>query len=92
MQLSYEPTRIFGQHNKGSGIETLKMLYLTLIKSKLEYGNEFHKSISETNTNLLIPDRNKALRVATGAFRSYPFDSLENILGAHQRNILVKLV
>ena len=66
----------------GADMKTLKMLYQALIKSKLEYGNEIYESTSKTNSNSLIPIRNKALRVATGAFRSSPIDSLEIISGS----------
>ena len=63
-------------------METLKMLYQALIQSKLEYGNEIYESTSKTNSNTLNPIRNKALRIATGAFRSSPIDSLEIISGS----------
>ena len=66
----------------GADMKTLKMLYQALIQSKLEYGNEIYESTSKTNSNTLNPIRNKALRIATGAFRSSPIDSLEIISGS----------
>ena len=66
-------------HNMGADMKTLKVLYQALIKSKLEYGNEVYESTSKTNSNSLIPIRNKALRVASETFRSSPIDSLEVI-------------
>ena len=82
MHLSYEPTQTFLSHNMGTDMKTLKMLYQVLIKTKLEYGNEIYKSTSKINSISLIPDRNKALRVANGAFRSSPINSLEIISGS----------
>ena len=49
----------------------------TLLKFKLEYGDYFYESTSETNSNSLIPVRNRALRVAFGAFWSSPIGSRE---------------
>ena len=67
-------------HTKGGAdMKTLKMLYQALVKSKFEYGNEIYELTSKTNSNSLIPVRNKALRVATGAFRSSPMDIPEII-------------
>ena len=63
-------------------MKTLQMLYQALIKSKLEIGNEIYESTSKTNSNSLIRVRNKALRVATGAFRSSPIDRLGIISGS----------
>ena len=66
----------------GADMKSLKMLYNTLIKSKLEYGSEIYESTSYTSSKSLYPVRNAALRLATGAFRSSPINSLEIITGS----------
>ena len=63
-------------------MKTVRRLYQPLIKTKLAYRNEIYETTSKTNSNSLIPVRNKALRVATGAFRSSPIDSTEIISGS----------
>ena len=65
----------------GAGMGTLKMLYQTLIKPKLEYGNEIYESTSDTNSKSLIPLKNNALRIATGSFRTSPIESTEVLTG-----------
>ena len=74
--------KYFSHTRWGADMKTLKMLHQAMIHSKLEYGNEFYKSTNRTKSNSLIPIRNKALRVATGAFRSFPIDGIEIISGS----------
>ena len=82
MQLTMNLLKHLSHTTWGADIKTLKMLYQALIKSKLEYGNTIYESTSKTNSNSLIPVRKKALRVATGAFRSSLIDNLEIISGS----------
>ena len=78
----------------GADMRTLKMLYQTLIKPKLEYGNEIYESTCDTNSKSLIPIRNNALRIATGAFRTSPIESIEVLTGTlpYYYNVECKLL
>ena len=58
-------------------MKTLKRLHQALIKPKLGCWKETYKSTSKTKSISLIPDRNKALKNTTGAFRSSAFGSNE---------------
>ena len=61
----------------GADMKTLKKLYQSLIKSKLDNGNEIYVSTNKISLKSLVLARNKALRVPIGSFGSYPYDSLE---------------
>ena len=63
----------------GADMKSLKTLYHAIIISELEYGSEIYEFICETSSRSLDPVRNIALRLATGAFRSSPINSLEII-------------
>ena len=83
MQLPYEPTQTPSHTTWGADMKKkIRLLDQDLIKSKLEYGNEINVSTSKTNSNFLIPVRNKVLKVATGASRSSLIDNLEIISGS----------
>jgi len=61
----------------GADQPTLIKLYRTLIRSKLDYGCTVYNSANQANLNLLEPIANEALRIATGAFKSTPIQSLQ---------------
>ncbi|XP_066906454.1 uncharacterized protein [Halyomorpha halys] len=51
-------------------------LYKTLVRSKLDYGCNAYNSSSGTTLKMLDSVQNAGLRIATGAFRSSPINSL----------------
>ena len=65
----------------GADTTSLLRIYTALIKSKLEYGVEAYGSASATSLKRLDPVQNKAIRTATGAFRTSPKVSLEVLSG-----------
>ena len=65
----------------GADSRTLVRLYQALIKPRLEYGCEVYCSAKESQIKSLEPVQNHALRIATGAFRSSPINSLEVLSG-----------
>lgn len=52
-------------------------LYKSLIRSKLDYGCAIYGQTAKSYLRLLDPIQNEGLRIATGAFRSSPKESLE---------------
>ena len=61
----------------GADRRVLLRLCQTLVTSKLDYGCVLYGQASEARLKLLDPVQNRALRLATGAFRSSPKVSLE---------------
>ena len=57
--------------------KTLLMIYMTLIRSKLDYGCQAYMSATPTQLNRLDVIQNTALRIATGAYRSTSSRALE---------------
>ena len=65
----------------GADCRTLLLLYIALIKPKIDYGVEAYGSAKQHLLELLNPIQNEAIRIATGAFRSSPVKSLYAISG-----------
>ena len=65
----------------GVDCRTLLLLYIALIKPKIDYGVEAYGSAKQHLLELLNPIQNEAIRIATGAFRSSPVKSLYAISG-----------
>lgn len=64
-------------HKKwGADRLSLLRLYNMLVKPKLEYGCEAYASACTSLLNTLEPIQNKAIRIATGAYKSSPILSL----------------
>jgi len=61
----------------GADQSTLLQLYRSLIRSKLDYGCITYNSASKTDLKVLDSVANDAIRLATGAFKSTPVDSLQ---------------
>ena len=61
----------------GADKKTLLMIYMTLIRSKLDYGCQAYMSATPTQLNRLDVIQNTALRIATGAYRSTSSRALE---------------
>ena len=60
----------------GSGRDILMLYYQRAIKPKIEYGNAIYASASKTILSKIEVIHNTALRIATGAFRSSPINSI----------------
>jgi ribonuclease HI len=60
----------------GGDRKTLLHLYRSLIRSKLDYGCMVYGSARKTVLQMLDPIANQGLRLALGAFRSSPVESL----------------
>ena len=55
---------------------SLLRIYKALIQSKLDYGCQVYSSATKTTLRMLDSVHHQALRLCTGAFRSYPVESL----------------
>lgn len=60
----------------GAQREVLLRIYKALIRSKLDYAAIVYASAKESHLRRLDPVHNAGIRLATGAFRSSPVDSL----------------
>ena len=60
----------------GADRTVLLRLYRALVRSKIDYGCQAYGSASNTNLKLLDPIHHQALRIALGAFRTSPVESL----------------
>ena len=60
----------------GTGRDTLMMYYLRAIKPKIEYGSAVYGSAANTILGKLDIIHNTALRIASGAFKTSPINSL----------------
>ena len=73
--------KCLSHHKWGADTGTLLRLYQALIKPKIDYGIEAYFSASESYIRSLNTIQHTAIRIATGAFRSSPIDSLHAITG-----------
>lgn len=65
----------------GADEETLLMFHEALILSTLEYGSEVYNSASKTQLKKVDSIHHQGLRIATGAFRTTPCESLYGLTG-----------
>ncbi|XP_060867266.1 uncharacterized protein LOC132942682 [Metopolophium dirhodum] len=63
----------------GANSSSLKMIYKSIILSKLEYGSFLFINASSSNLKMIETVHNSGLRLVSGAFRSSPIPSLLNI-------------
>ena len=75
-QKSLSLLRILAHTSRGADRDTPLPLHRTLILSKLEYGCEVYSSATETRLRVLSSVHHAEIRLATGAFRSFPIPSL----------------
>ena len=61
----------------GADKKTLLMIYMSLIRSKLDYGCQAYMSASPTQLARLDKLQNNALRIATGAYKSTSVQAME---------------
>ena len=65
----------------GSDMTLLLQLYKSIIKSKIEYGIEIYGSACKSLMNRIEPIQNQAARIASGALKSSPIESLLCVTG-----------
>jgi len=63
-------------HEWGADQSSCLKIYRSMIRSKIDYGCQVYGSAAETTLNSLNPIITEILRLATGAFKSTPRDSL----------------
>ena len=65
----------------GADRVTLLRIYRALIRSQLDYGCQIYNSASATSLKMLDPVHHQGLRLAIGAFRTSPMESLYSEAG-----------
>ena len=68
--------RVVSRQKWGADRTVLLRLYRALIRSKLDYGCQAYGSASNSSLKILDPIHHQGLRIALGAFRTSPFESL----------------
>ena len=68
--------KIVSRTDWGGNRKVLLHLYRSLIRSKLNYGSMVYGSACKTNLQMLDPIAHQGLRLALGAFRTSPIESL----------------
>ena len=86
--------RVVGHTDWGADRSTLLKLYRTVIRSKLDYGSIVYGSAPKHILHLLDPIHHQGLRIALGAFRTSPVQSLyaeANEPSLHHRRIKLSI-
>lgn len=78
--------KIIAYHNQGTDTKTLMRIYRALIRSKLDYGCQVYGTASPTALKMLDSVHHQALRIATGAFKTSPVESL--YIEAHEPSLV----
>jgi hypothetical protein len=73
--------KILSHNSWGGEINTIIKIHKVLIQSKLNYGSSLYRTASKSLLNWLDSVNNCGLRLALGAFRSYPVYSIYNPAG-----------
>lgn len=68
--------KALGHQKWGSSKDILIRIYQSLIRSKLDYGCAAYENTKPSRLKLLEPIQNTALRIAIGALRTSPIDSI----------------
>ena len=76
-QLSLNALKILSNPEWGGDAETLLHLYRSIVRSKLDYASPVYGSARPSYLKMLDPVQNQGLRVALGAFRTSPVESLQ---------------
>ena len=75
-QSALNAVKVLSNPEWGGDSSTLLTLYRSLIRSKLDYASFVYGSARESYIKMLDPIHNSGLRLALGAFRTSPVDSL----------------
>lgn len=73
--------RILSNQNWGSDRQTLLLLYRALVRSKIDYGSIIYASASKSVLKIVNTVHNTAIRLALGAYRTTPAESLYSEAG-----------
>ena len=65
----------------GATLDTLLVIYKTLVRSVIEYGDIVYYNISKTNSNKLNSLQYKALKIVCGSMTGAPLEALQNETG-----------
>ena len=76
-QTALNALKILANPEWGGDSGHLLHLYRSLIRSKLDYGCQIYGSAKKSRLKMLDPIQNQGLRLALGAFRTSPADSLQ---------------
>ena len=68
--------RVVAHTDWGADRKVLLNLYRTIIRSKLDYGSIIYGSARKSYLEMLDPIHHQGLRLALGAFRTFPSESL----------------
>lgn len=68
--------KVIAHKNWGADKETLRKLYISVIRSKMDYGCVVYGSARPSILRLIDPVHHQCLRLALGAFRTSPVQSL----------------
>lgn len=68
--------KILGNCTWGSETKTLILIYKALILSLIDYGSVIYNSANFKTLKSLDPVHNQGIRLATGALRTSPIDSI----------------
>ena len=83
--------RIISSNNWGADAKTLRMLYISLIQSKLSYGLHLVGTTCKTHLNTLNIIKSKALRTILGAIRCTQTDHLNIVANIKPLDIISKI-
>ena len=89
-QNSLNLLKILAHTDWGSDTKTLLKLYRALVRSKLDYGSIVYRNAAPTDLQPLNVIHNQGLRLALGAFKSSPVESLyveANEMPLHERRL-----
>ena len=75
-QVSLNALKILSNPEWGGDIETLLHLYRSIVRSKLDYASPVYGSARASYLKMLDPIQNQGLRIALGAYRTSPAESL----------------
>lgn len=73
--------RTLNNYNAGADLESLIMIYKSLIRSKIDYGCHLYITASKTALKHIDTIHTTALRLILGAFRSSPLKSIHSEIG-----------
>ena len=94
---SLDVLKVVGNTEWGADRKTLLHLYQALVRSKLDYGCVVYGSAAKSNLKLLNTIHHSGLRLALGAFRTSPVDSIftaagETSLALRRRKLMLNYV
>jgi hypothetical protein len=68
--------KVVGHFDWGADLKTLLALYISIVRSKLDYESIVYGSARRSYRSILDPIHNQALRICLGAYRTSPARSL----------------